>query len=389
MRRLFPWLCLALTPLVAVAGDPAAGPLSRAPYLPTDPPKAEAPPAERNYVALVVGLATYEKLPAEVHLDFARSDAATVAQALRDQARFDQVFLLRDGEATKAAIRETLRTKVAQYAGPNDVFVLYFAGHGVGADLGTPVLLAHDSTVENGQEDGFELNDLARDLQTYVPAQTRLIVTDAVHRNQLDGIYFYGPAADQWPPQPKGTLLLSSSGPGAPAKDGAFATVFANAIGGGADTDGDRLITALELYRYLERSFQGASQAPHMAGHYDWTTVLAQDVASGGAASTPVDTGSPPPTDAPPADAPQYPDIEVSAAKFVWADGASQSVQCRDEPIVACAPSCYVRTFRAGPCEVSAVIDGVQMKGRVVIVSPGRYDCMRKGGDLVCTGPVQ
>jgi hypothetical protein len=84
---------------------------------------------------------------------------------------------------------------------------------------------------------------------------------------------------------------------------------------------------------------------------------------------------------------PIYPDVEITSVKFVWTEGASQQVQCRNEPVVACSPSCYVRTFKAGPCEISAVIDGVNMGGTVVVLQPGKYDCNRNGGDLVCTGP--
>jgi hypothetical protein len=378
---MLPSLLSLLLASTALAQQPA-GPISMAPPIPPQTDiKPPPPPATRNYVALVVGLATYDKLPKEVHLDFARSDAATVAQSLREQGRFDQVFLLRDSEATKEAIRETLRTKVAQFVGPNDVFVLYFVGHGVGADLGTPVLLAYDSTVANGQEDGLELQAFARDLQTFAPSGMSVMVTDVVHRNQLDGIYFYGPAAEQWPSMPRGVMLLSSSGPSEAAKDGAFAQAFSNAMSGGADADGDHLVTNLELYTYLEKSFQGTGQTPHAAGNFDWHGVAAQDVAGGSVAY--VSEGNKPPPEA------SYPDIEVSAAKFVWGEGASQSVQCRDEPIVACAPSCYVRTFKAGPCELSAVMDGVQMKSRLVVVAPGKYDCNRKGGDLTCSGPTQ
>ena len=52
-----------------------------------------------------------------------------------------------------------------------------------------------------------------------------------------------------------------------------------------------------------------------------------------------------------------------------------------------CDPSCYVWEFQAGPCEVTAVIDGFSMKGRVTILSRGKYDCRRQGPDLSCNGP--
>lgn len=372
---------------VAAAQDPTIPPAEPAPAPTTVAPSVSATPApavvgDRNYVALVIGISTYANLPKEVHLDFARSDAATVAQALRDDARFDQVFLLRDSEATKEAIRDTLRTKVAQFVGPNDVFLLYFVGHGVGADLGTPVLLAYDSTLANGQEDGLELSTFARDIQTFAPAGTSLIITDAIHRNQLDGIYFYGPSADQWPAMNRGTMVLSSSAAASPAKDGAFGQVFATAIGGGADSDNDGKLRESELVAFLAANLAPSGQNPVATGDYDATSIISQEVTRRGVA-TYVTEGT--------QRAPEviYPDIQISAAKFVWTDGAAQSVTCRDEPIVACSPSCYVRTFQAGPCQISAVMDGVQMTGEAIVVAPGKYDCMRKGGNLVCTGPSQ
>jgi hypothetical protein len=346
---------------------------------------AQAQEPARNYVAVVVGLSTYQNLPKEVHLDFARSDAATVAQALEAQAHFTHVFLIRDTEATRENIRDTLRTKAAQVVGPNDVFVLYFVGHGAGADLGTPVLLAYDSTLENGQEDGLELQAFTRDLQTWTRAGTTLIVTDAIHRNQLDGIYFYGPAAAEWPALPKGTMLISSSQAASPAKDGAFGQVFAQGIGGAADADRNGQVTGSELFTFLMNRMSPTGQVPAAAGDFDGNMVVAGGVAPQGGASVVYvieEAKAPPP---PPE--PVYPDVEISAAKFVFLEGASQAVQCREEPIVACSPSCYVRTFKAGPCTVSGVVDGQQVSGQVVVLQPGKYDCEKKGTELKCVGP--
>ena len=56
-------------------------------------------------IAVVVGLSSYANLPDAVELDFARSDAAKIAKALYDEAHFDNVFLLADGEANREAIR--------------------------------------------------------------------------------------------------------------------------------------------------------------------------------------------------------------------------------------------------------------------------------------------
>jgi hypothetical protein len=334
------------------------------------PPSSDGTEAERRHVAVVVGLADYENLPSAVALDFARSDAVVVERALREGAGFDKTFLLTGRQATRAAIRDLFRQDVAQHVGPDDFLVFYFVGHGLGADFGIPTLLAYDSTLENGQRDGLELQGFAQDLHTWTRAGTTLLVTDAIHSNQLDGIYFYGPAADEWPSLPYGTMVLSASSAAMPSKDGAFGPVFAESIAGSADANGDQTVTASELVAHLNNHFGSLPQQPVAAGDYDPDMVLAHDVQGfEGSATEPV-----------------Y-DHEVWSAKFVFTEGGAHSVACRDAPVKACEPSCYVRDFAAGPCELTTVIDGEEVRGRVVALLPGRYLCGRKDGKLTCESP--
>ena len=236
---------------------------------------AQAPETQGQRVAVVVGLSSYASLPDAVELDFARSDAAKVSQALYDQAHFDHVFLLADGEADRESIRQTLRTEVAQLIGPNDTFLLYFAGHGIGADLGLPTFLAFDSTLENGQEDGLVLDSFARDLGVWTGAGNSVIITDAIHRNQLDGIYFYGPAATDWPATRPRTAIISASESQEPAIDGAFGDVFTRAISGAADLNDDSTVTVSEMFTFVHEQLGPRGQLPVIAGDYDPNIVLA------------------------------------------------------------------------------------------------------------------
>lgn len=375
-------------PSSAEAGGTAEPVAPSEPAAHADAPPVQAP-AERAYVAVVIGISSYRNLPDATELNFGRSDAATVADALRKSANYDQVFLLGDGEANREEIAEILHTQVPQLVGSDDVFLLYFVGHGIGADLGLPVLLAHDSTLQSGQEDGFELSQFARDLQTWIRAGTALIVTDTVHRNQLDGISFFGPAAADWPTMPPGWMLLSASESQQPGRDGAFGAVFAEAISGGADANRDGVVTTSELHAYLVSRLSPTGQVPSAAGQFRGNQILASDV-HGGPSAAPADPkkDTSPPKDEPDEEPQQVlPDWSVSAAKFVWAGGSGQSVQCRQQPVTACAPSCYVRDFLAGPCALRGIFEGVELSGRVMVLGPGKYDCARKGGELVCSGP--
>ena len=130
--------------------------------------------------------------PDEVELDFARSDAAVVAKQLREHANFNHVYLLADSEA----FWEMYKPYVPRctVVGPEDVFVLYFVGHGIGAQVGSPYRAIHDSTLEGAEQDALAIHN---SLKIYRPGHpgNRLIVCDAIHRNQLDG-FISGPAAD-------------------------------------------------------------------------------------------------------------------------------------------------------------------------------------------------
>lgn len=363
----------------ARAEEPARGPIQVqvGADIPVDN-AANPPPPDRRYVAVVVGLSSYANLPDEVELDFARSDAATVAQALEERAGFTKVFLLADREATREGIREIIRVESAQMVGPNDLFLLYFVGHGIGADLGMPTLLAHDSTLAGGLEDGLEMSAFATEIETWTRAGTTLIVTDAIHRNQLDGIYFYGPAANQWPTISPGMIIISSSQAESPGKDGAFGTVFADAMSGAADKNKDAMVTAAELFGYLTNRVAPAGQIPVVSGDFSWGQVVANGVTPGlGARGMAAASAEP-----------VYPDYDIWSAKFVFDAGIRATVQCRDAAPKTCDPICYVRNFEAGPCELTTEVSGQEQKGRVVALVPGKYSCGMRSGQVVCTPPL-
>jgi hypothetical protein len=332
-----------------------------------------------TYVAVVIGLNSYEHLPDDAELDFARSDAATVAGALKENGGFDVSFLLTDRDASREAVRETLRTRVAQLVGPQDTLLVYFVGHGLGADLGIPTLLAHDSTLENGQEDGFEVGAFARDIATWTRAGQTILVTDAIHKNQLDGIPFFGPSADQWPGLGPNTLVISSSKAGEPARDGLFGAPFADALSGAADADADGNVTARELMDYLDTRLAPSGQTPAFAGNFEPDMRVARGVKPGTTSEGNLLA----------TDMAVYGEHEVWSAKFVFHDVANATVTCRDGGTKACDNTCYVRNFRAGPCTLTALVDGKEVRGVTLAMLPGLYQCdVRAGQKLGCVPPA-
>lgn len=84
-----------------------------------------APPARADIFALVVGVDAYETLPS---LNGATNDAKDLAATLALLGA--DVELLLDGAATRQAVVDAFRRQAGR-AGPGDMFVFTYAGHGV------------------------------------------------------------------------------------------------------------------------------------------------------------------------------------------------------------------------------------------------------------------
>lgn len=334
-------------------------------------------------VAVVVGISTYMNLPTAAHLDYARSEAAELASVLREDGGYADTFLLADAEATRANVEDTLRIKAPQLVGRDGLLLFYYVGHGVGGDFDAPALFTHDSTLEQLQDDGLDIQALATGLATWSNARVTLLVTDAIHSNTLDGLEFIGPSATQWPGLPSNVLIISATAADSPGRERVFGPVFAQAMGGDADVDNNGVISALELKNYLELRLAGSGQTPQFVGNF--------------AADIPVHAGirraskrleevlSP----AAASNGDIYGNYEISKAKFIFRDGTNGTVQCRDKPVQVCDDMCYVHKFLAGPCVLKAIHRGQQVEGITLAQLPGRYDCrLRASGRLGCLPPV-
>ena len=86
-----------------------------------------------NSYALIIGIDKYENVP---NLDYAVSDANSIASLLRDNFNFPSknVKVLLNNEATYLNIRESL-DEISSLAKENDRVLIFFAGHGLTNDL--------------------------------------------------------------------------------------------------------------------------------------------------------------------------------------------------------------------------------------------------------------
>jgi hypothetical protein len=366
-----------------------------------EPPPEE--PAPRQF-AVVVGISSYEKLPADITLHTAATDAGRVALALREEAHYDDVRLLTDAQATREGIQAVFRDELSEVVTWRDTVLFYFVGHGVGGDFDDPYLLTHDSDPADVQNTSLHVAQLGQDLQTWIPSGNFALVTDAAHGGTLDGLALLGPAAQAWPDMGSSTFQLSASATREVATEGAFAPHFIDAVTGGADTDKNGTVTASELRRYLVLAVPqatGNTQNPADAGKYDGSMPISVGVSYKEtlpelAAMTPEVVYITRTVESDPevivirdqaADDPyaNLPDTSVDKVKFVFRGLSKTTVQCRELETLSCDPNCYVRDVKIGPCTVVGYQDNVKLSGSVFMGARGAYVCESMDNQIVCT----
>ncbi len=336
-------------------------------------PDSAAPQGRR--VAIVVGVSSYERLPPELQLDSARSEAARVAAALEQSADFDEVRLLTDASATTLQLQAVMQEELSKTVQWKDLFLFYFVGHGVGGDYGEPRLLLFDSDPEALEATTLGVRDFAAQLQKWVPASRYVIVTDAAHDSSLNGLVLLGPTGNDWPVIGQQSFIISSSGPRQPAQAGVFSKSFIEGVSGQADANGDGVVTGSELNTFLILAVPNATggrQLPTVQSKYDpGIEIVDQRKTRAEAAAA----------------GPALPTHRVDKAKFVLPGGTNQKVQCRETEVRACDPSCYLFDVLAGPCTVWATVDGKDYSTTVSIAGRGLYHCDMVDGALGCSAP--
>ncbi|MDP2305963.1 MAG: caspase family protein [Pseudomonadota bacterium] len=344
-------------------------------------PGASAQEPEPKRIALVIGLSSYSRLPAELGIDTARTDAARVASALEQSAGFDQVRLLTDASATLENVQSVLREQVSKEVDYRDLFLFYFVGHGVGGDFGEPRLLFYDTDPDALEATSLTAMDLGAQLQKWIPASRYMVITDAAHEGTLNGLALLGPTGNDWPAIGQKSFILSSAAPRQAVRPGIFAKSFIEGMSGDADSNGDGTVTGSELNGYLVTSVPNATggvQLPTVQGKYDPNLELAVKRRAAVVAATVAP--------AVPVPAPVS-DIRVDKAKFVFNGGSASRVQCVQASPTACEPSCYVWDVPAGPCKVSMTVDGKELTGEVEVLYRGAYACGVFRDALQCSSP--
>ncbi len=238
---------------------------------------------------VVIGINKYKN--PKYNLNYATADATSFKEAIEKGGTSifskTNVVFIGDEKATKEGISTELN-KIKEVAKPQDVFIFYYAGHGVLNEKKEFFLVPHDVTQLYGQDEALAQKGLsANQLQAFskdIKAQKQLFILDACQSaGALDQLVAARGAAEEKAiaqlARSTGTHWLTASGSEQFASEfkqlghGTFTYVLLEALSGKADKGGDKKITVKELDAYLQEvvpemtaKYKGTPQYPASYG---------------------------------------------------------------------------------------------------------------------------
>jgi len=227
----------------------------------------------RKY-ALIIGISRYRNSAEGIpDLEFADTDARSIYQFLqtRSGGQFapEDMLLLINEQATADGIREALAGFISR-ASPDDLLLIFIAGHGA-ADPSSPqnyYVIANDTRVANISGTAIAMVDLRKYVERNVRAKRIVLLLDTCHSaglsaettrrlgNNLANLYL-----EKLLYQEEGRAIMTSSDVNEPSREsqkwggghGVFTYYVLEGLKGGADVDGDRLVSVGELFRYVRQ----------------------------------------------------------------------------------------------------------------------------------------
>lgn len=229
---------------------------------------ASRPP--RTY-AILIGISEPQNIGP---VPFADADALAFRKYLEDQHREAlHVFPLIGRQATRAAIRETVRSVLEEQTGPHDTVYIFVSGHGLTERVEKSLkgfLVASDGDPAEKEAAAYPLEDLTKLVSDNLPRLRRLFFFLDVCRtgsyresaNEINSVIARRLG------ELRGPMLgmLSSTGvqpsltdPNLAQGHGVFTYHLIEGLKGEADADGDRRVTSAEIFRYLSEKVQEAT----------------------------------------------------------------------------------------------------------------------------------
>ncbi len=219
-----------------------------------------------------VGISDYQCVK---DLRLPQQDAKSVASYYRYALGEGQaeVHLLTNQQATKERILQLLRTTFKQ-ANKEDVVLFFFSGHGFQAGFCT-----YDTNCGYGK---YITYDELKQIYKESKAERKMIFADACYSGAFRGEKKQKASASSSFSNQHVLLFLSSrtdevSMERADMKNGYFTTFLLSGLKGKADQNNDRIVTAKELFTYVNKEVKAISndrQHPVMWGKFSDNLIL-------------------------------------------------------------------------------------------------------------------
>ena len=238
---------------------------------------------------MVIGIDVYKN--PKYNLNYAVADAngfkESINKGMQPITTKINIYNIQNKDANRTNILETLQL-ISDNANPQDIFLFYYAGHGVVTqdEAKEFFLVPYDVTqlygaVESLKQKGISAKEL-KQIAAGIPAQKQLYILDACQSaGALDAVASRGVAEEKAIAQlarSTGTHWLTASGSEQYATEfdelghGVFTYALLEALSGKADS-GDNRITVNELKAYLEsrvpeisEQYKGSPQYPSSFG---------------------------------------------------------------------------------------------------------------------------
>ena len=248
--------------------------------------------ASADLYILAIGINEYKN--PRYNLNYSKSDAEAFVNAVEQRSRgiFKHIYkqLVFDNQATRNSIEAAFKQIMAK-AGPDDGFLLYYAGHGVMSegDRNTPpdfYIAPYDVTRLYGHDDMLKSKGISakrmKELCTKIKAQKQLIILDACQSGgAIESFALRGAAEEKAILQlarSAGVVVMAATGTEQFATEfkalgqGVFTYALLKGLEGEADggSPPDRKITVKELEAYindkvpeLTEKYRGTAQYPN------------------------------------------------------------------------------------------------------------------------------
>ncbi len=206
-----------------------------------------------------VGISDYPGSANDLHLSAKDAQTITWIYSKNSQLRYS---LLLDEQATKAKI-EAAMDKIFSSAGPDDMVIFFYSGH--------------------GYQGGFYVYDGGMDYSVIRRAmskskcRTKIVYADACFAGKLRENTRSKSASELKKAQNSNVMMFFSSRgnevsyESSDLKNGYFTSYLQKGLRGGADKNGDRIITAKELYEFVNSNvvkYSNDTQHPVMYGKF-------------------------------------------------------------------------------------------------------------------------